>query len=48
MLIQGEYLESILWAEDCIKGNKRGKGEVEHLKNLLKLIEILSKDDKKL
>jgi hypothetical protein len=49
MLIPDYIEESILWAETCIKGRRRGKGEINHLKNLLELIKIFTeKDDKKL
>ena len=33
-----KQLESIQWAEQCIKGNQRGKGEINHLVNLIQLI----------
>jgi hypothetical protein len=39
--------ESILWAENCIKQNRRGKGEINHLKNLLELIKIFEEKDEK-
>lgn len=47
MLIPDYILESILWAENCIKQNRRGKGEINHLKNLLELIKIFVKKDEK-
>jgi hypothetical protein len=46
MLIPDYILESIQWAENCIKGERRGKGEIKHLKNLLEYIEILENNSK--
>ena len=39
-----DQLESIKWAEQCIKGNQRGKGEIHHLMNLIQLIAALQYD----
>ena len=33
-----KQLESITWAEQCIKSRQRGKGEIDHLVNLIQLI----------
>ena len=47
MIISDYIEESILWAENCIKQNRRGKGEIKHLKNLLELIKIFTEKDEK-
>lgn len=47
MLIPDYINESIEWAENCIKQNRRGKGEIQHLKNLLELVEIFIENNDK-
>ena len=47
MLIPDYIEESIIWAENCIKGERRGKGEIKHLKNLLELIKIFTENNDK-
>jgi len=39
--------ESILWAENCIKGKKLG-ASTKHLKNLLELIKIFTEKNQKI
>lgn len=33
--------KSLKWVDDIIQGNKRGKGEIDHLKNLIDIIDEL-------
>lgn len=48
MLIQGQYLESIKWLEDCASSSRRSKAEAMHIKIVIELLGMLIKENESL
>jgi hypothetical protein len=48
MLIQGQYLESIKWLENCGSSSRRSKAEAMHIKVAIEFIEKLMKENETL
>lgn len=44
MNITEEQGKSLEWVEKCIEGRRRGDGELNHLKNLLTIIDAQQKE----
>lgn len=48
MLIEGKYLESLNWLENCANSTRRGKSEIIHIKIAVELINKLLSENNKL